>query len=60
MLLIRAVFDKYFNDGYDVLKEGALKMSLKARGLQESNYKGLIDIFKEEPQIVHLTQLINE
>ena len=53
-LLIRTVYDKYFNNGFDVLLDIALKQSLRSRGIEESNYQGLINMFKDEPQILHL------
>ena len=53
-LLIRTVYDKYFNNGFDVLLDVALKQSLRSRGIEEANYLGLIEMFKDEPQIIHL------
>ena len=59
-LLTRSIYDKYFNTGYDYLRELALRQSIRSRGIDEKNYYGLLDMHKDEPQIKDLKQCLDE
>ena len=46
-LLIRSIFDKYYNKGFDILKNLAITQSLKSRGLDRESFDDLVELFED-------------
>jgi len=58
-MLVRTIYEQYFNLGFQALYDEALSQTMSARGQETESFLKMCDLFKADPSIAKLQDEIH-